>query len=191
MRKIFFLLISVFCFATLFAQQEVIPKKQGLGFSFFLNDFETAANIRTNGLVSVLKEKSFFKPSTMNSGIAIDYLSGISKHVDFIATLGGSFVNYPINNKPAFNGNNFLLEITASLNLKLLSDKYVVVPYIDLGVGASNYTKYFSAFTPVGAGLQINFADEAYILLNSQYRIPVTENTSYHFYYSFTLIGNL
>lgn len=191
MRKIFFLFISVFCFATLFAQQEAARKKQTLGFSFFLNDFKTATNIRTNGLVSVLKDKSFFKPSAMNSGIAINYLSGISKHVDFIATLGSSFVNYPIDNKPAFNDNKFLLETTASLNLKLLSDKYVVVPFIDLGVGASNYTKYFSAFTPVGAGLQINFSDVAYLLLNSQYRIPVTENASYHFYYSLTVIGNI
>src|SRR5664279_3291979 len=191
MKKIYFLFLSVFCFATLFAQQETTHKKQAIGFSFFLSDFKTAANIRTNGLVSVLKDKSFFKPSTMNTGLAIDYLSGISKHVDFIATLGGSFVDYPIDNKPAFNADNFLLETTASLNFKLLSDKYVVVPFIDLGVGASNYTKYFSAFTPVGVGLQINFGDEAYILFNSQYRIPVTENANYHFYHSLSVIGNI
>ena len=103
MKKIYFLFISILCFASSFAQQENTHKKRALGFSFFLSDFKTAANIRTNGLVSVLKDKSFFKPSTMNTGLSIDYLSGISKHVDFIATLGGSFVDYPIDNKPAFN----------------------------------------------------------------------------------------
>jgi OmpA-OmpF porin, OOP family len=190
MRKIYFLAVCIFFFATSFGQ-ETTHKKEGIGFSFFLSDFKTAANIRTNGLVSVLKDKSFFKPSAMNTGLAVDYLSGISKHVDFIATLGGSFVDYPIDNKPAFNANNFLLETTASLNLKLLSDKYVVVPFIDLGVGASSYTKYVSAFTPVGVGLQINFVDEAFILINSQYRIPVTENASYHFYHSLSVIGNI
>ncbi len=191
MKKIFFLLINIFCFAILFAQQPLTPQKQGIGFSFFLNDFTTAANIRSNGLVSVLKDKTFFKTSQMNPGIAVDYLSGISKHVDFIATLGGSYVKYPINNKPAFTDDKFLLETTASLNLKLLTDKYIVVPFANIGVGASNYTKYFSAFTPVGLGLQINFGNEVYILLNSQYRIPVTENASYHFYHSLSVIGNI
>ena len=184
MKKLYFLLITVFCFTTSFGQQETARRKQTLGFSFFMSDFKTASNIRTNGLVSVLKDKTFFKPSMMNPGFAVDYLSGISKHVDFIATLGGSFVDYPINNLPAFNDNNILLETTASLNLKLLTDNYWVVPFIDLGVGASGYKKYYGAFAPVGLGLQINFFDEAYILLNSQYRIPVTENTSYHFYHS-------
>ncbi|HSQ43897.1 MAG TPA: hypothetical protein VLM16_02805, partial [Ginsengibacter sp.] len=70
MKNFKFLFICIFSFATAFAQQETTHKKQALGISFFLNDFKTAANIRTNGLVSVLKDKSFFKPSMMSPGIA-------------------------------------------------------------------------------------------------------------------------
>ncbi|MEO8412415.1 MAG: OmpA family protein [Ginsengibacter sp.] len=190
MKKLYFLVIAVYCFATSFGQ-ETTQKKSALGISFFLSDFKTASDIRTNGLVSVLKDNTFFKPASMNPGLAVTYLSGLSKHMDFIATLGGSFLDYPIKNQPAFNTDNFLLETTAILNLKLLSDKYWVVPFIDLGVGASKYQKYYSAFTPVGLGLQINFADEAYLLINSQYRIPVTENASYHFYHSIGISGNI
>ena len=96
MKKIYFLDDWYFLFCSIIcpAGTSYIRNKP-LGFSFFLSDFKTAANIRTNGLVSVLKDKSFFNPSTMNPGFALDYLSGISKHVDFIATLGGSFVDYP------------------------------------------------------------------------------------------------
>jgi len=191
MKKLYFLLISVSYFLTSFGQIETTQKKQGLGVSFFLSDFTTASNIRSNGLVSVLKDKSFFKPSKMNPGLAIDYLSGISKHVDFIATLGGSFLDYPIKNTPAFNADNLLLETTANLNLKLLSDNYWVTPFIDLGVGASKYQKYFAAFAPIGLGLQVNILDQAYLLFNSQYRIPVTENASYHFYHTIGLVGNI
>ena len=153
MKKFYFLVITIGFFITSFGQQVSYTKTKALGFSFFLNDFQTASDIRTNGLVSVLKAKTFFKTQRMNPGLAINYISGISRHVDFIATLGGSFLDYPIENKPAFNSNNFLLETTASLNLKLLTDRYWVVPFIDLGVGASNYKKYFSAFTPVGLGI--------------------------------------
>lgn len=191
MKNIYFLVITIFCFATSFGQQETTQKKQAIGFSFFLSDFKAASDIRTNGLVSVLKAKTLFKPGQMNPGLAVNYLSGLSKHVDFIATLGASYVDYPIVNQPAFNSNNFLLETTALLNLKLLSDKYCVVPFIDLGIGASKYEKYYSAFTPVGLGLQINVFNEAYIFINSQYRIPVTENASYHFYHSIGISGNI
>ena len=191
MKKFYFLVIAVGFFITSFGQQVNYTKTKALGFSFFFNDFKTASEIRTNGLVSVLKAHNFFKPKRMNPGIAIDYFSGLSKHVDFVATLGASFLEYPIENQPAFSSNNLLLETTANLNLKLLSDRYWVVPFIDLGVGASNYQKFFSAFTPVGVGLQINFYDLTYLLINSQYRIPVTENASYHFFHSVTIAGNI
>ena len=191
MKKFYFLVITAFFFITTFGQQVNYTKTKALGFSFFLNDFQTASDIRTNGLASVFKEKTFFKSNRMNAGIAINYLSGLSSHVDFIATLGGSFLDYPIQDLPSFNSNNFLLETTVGLNLKLLTDRYWVVPFVDVGVGASNYKKYFSAFTPIGLGLQINFLDETYLFINSQYRIPVTEYASYHFYHSVTIAGNI
>ena len=191
MKRLYFLVIAIFFFSTSSGQRTNYKKTNVLGFSFFLNDFQTASDIRNNGLVSVLKAGTFFKTQRMNPGLAINYISGLSDHVDFAATLGGSFLRYPINNKPDLNSDNFLLETTASLNLKLLTDRYAVVPFIDLGIGASNYKKYFSAFIPVGLGLQINFVNETYLIINSQYRIPVTENASYHFYHSFTIAGNI
>jgi hypothetical protein len=66
-----------------------------------------------------------------------------------------------------------------------------VVPFIDLGVGASKYKKYFAAFMPVGVGLQLNIEDAAYLLINSQYRIAVTQNASYHFYHSIGIATNI
>ena len=191
MKKFYLVFISISLFVSSFGQQVSYKKTKAFGFSFFLNDFQTASDIRTNGLVSVLKDNNFFKISRMNPGLAVDYISGLSNHVDFIATLGGSFVRYPIKNNPDINSYDFLLESTASLNLKLLTDRYWVTPFIDLGVGASLYKKYGSAFAPVGLGLQVNFFDEAYLLINSQYRIPVTENASYHFYHSITIAGNI
>ncbi|MDQ2718715.1 MAG: OmpA family protein [Bacteroidota bacterium] len=191
MKKIFSLGIFLGLFAVSFAQTGDYKKGQTLGFNFFFNDFTAASEIRSNGLVSVLKNHDLLRSSNMNPGLAINYMSGLSNHVDFIATLGGSFVDYPNKNIVASGGNNFLSEITAAVNLKLLTDHYWVTPFIDLGVGASNYKKYFGAFVPIGLGLQVNIADEAYLLINSQYRIPVTENASYHFYHSIGISGNI
>ena len=192
MKKILFILLSISFFSSSFGQGSKDYKKgNNLGISFFLNDFKTASDIRANGIVKTLKDQGFFDLSKMNPGVAINYLGGLSNHLDFIATLGASFVDYPNTNFPNTGKNNLLLEATGSVNLKLLSDRYAVVPFVDLGIGASRYQKYFGAFLPVGVGLQINIADEAFILLNSQYRVPVTENTSYHFYHGLGVAANI
>ncbi|MEO6869632.1 MAG: OmpA family protein [Ginsengibacter sp.] len=192
MKKILFSFIILGLFCSSFAQISNNYKKgNNLGVSFFLNDFKTAAAIRANGLEKTLDNQKLFNPVNMNPGAAITYLAGLSGHMDFSGTLGASLLDYPNNNFPDGGNDHLLLETTASVNLKLLSDRYAVVPFIDLGVGASNYKKYFGAFIPIGIGLQVNIADEAFILLNSQYRVPVTENTSYHFYHSLGIAANI
>lgn len=190
MKKLFLLFISFGILAASFGQTPDYKKRSSLGVSFFLSDFKTASDIRTDGLTSVIRNKNYFNTSRMNPGLALSYLSGLSNNVDFIGTLGGSFLDYPNSNITPGN-THFLLEGNAQVNLKLLSDHYIVTPYIDLGVGASNYSKYFGAYIPAGLGLQVNISDEAFILINSQYRIPVTENASYHFYHSIGIAGTI
>lgn len=184
MKKILFLLIPLTIALQAFSQQASHIKGKAVGFSFFMNDFQTASDIRSMGLIDVLNDGNFFKTSKMNSGLAVNYLQGLSKHMDLAATLGGSLLKYPINGVPAFTNSKLYLETTASINFKLLSDNYAVTPYIDLGVGVSKFDKYFGAFIPAGVGLQVNFGDEVFLLLNSQYRIAVTDKASYHFYHS-------
>jgi outer membrane protein OmpA-like peptidoglycan-associated protein len=180
--------MSIAFFSASFGQQENI-KGKALGVSFFMNDFKTASDIRTKGLVRTLDNKEFFKINKMNPGLAVNYLSGLTNHTDFIATLSGTFLNYPNDAIPASNTDKFMMELTGAVNFKLLSDYYWVTPYVDLGVGGSKYGSKFAAFVPAGLGLQLNIADEAFLLLNSQYRIPVTENASYHFYHSLGVAG--
>ncbi|MGN6193832.1 MAG: OmpA family protein [Ginsengibacter sp.] len=185
------ILFALFCFFPhAFAQKNDRKKGKSLGVSFFLNDFKSASELRSNGIVSLFKNHDFFS-SQMNSGFAVDYMNGLSNHVDFIATLAGSSVNYPVQNVAPFTSKSLLLETTASLNLKLLADNYWLTPFVDLGVGVSKYKKYFGAFMPVGLGLQAHLSKNVFLLLNSQYRIAVTENASYHFYHSIGIVTSI
>lgn len=170
--------------------QESQKKGKAVGVNFTLTDFETAADIRSSGLVKALKSKEFFSTSRMSPGFSISYLSGLSKNVDFISTLGGAFLDYPINGMST-GSDKFLLDVTAQLNLKLLPDNYFVTPYIDLGAGASTYDGGFAAFIPAGLGLQFTIAKKTFVLVNSQYRIPVTEKASYHFQHSIGIVRNI
>ena len=164
--------------------QNEYKKASGIGIHFIFDDFKTASDIRANGLSGVLRAKQWNKLNRMNPGIAISYLKGLSNHVDFVSTLSGSFTDYPVPDKISNGNQNFLLEAAATANVKLLTDKYFINPFITAGIGASKYQGYYGAFIPLGLGLQFKLADNTFILLNSQYRIAATENTAYHFYHS-------
>jgi outer membrane protein OmpA-like peptidoglycan-associated protein len=128
----------------------------------------------------------------MFPGLAVTYQKGLTERIDFSGILGGSFVRYPVGGNPSKdNGNFLLLDAVATANFKLLSDKYILNPFVTAGVGASKYKGYYSAFMPVGLGVQIKLLPEIYLQLASQYRIPVTENAAYHFNHSIGIIAPL
>lgn len=181
----------MFFVLTVFAQNEDLRRPSSLGITFFLNDFNSAADIRRDGLGSLIRDKNLFKFNRMNAGVAINYLKGLNNLVDFNSTLGASFVDYPVPNVPSFSREVFLLEATGNINVKLLNDKFFFVPFVDLGIGVSKVKSYYAAFAPVGFGFQFNILDEAFITLNSQYRLPVTENAAGHLYHGLTLYGVL
>ena len=191
MKKLILSVISILLVVSVYAQKEDYRKRSTLGVSFFLNDFKTAAEIKKNGLGSVIRAKNLLRTTRMDPGMAVSYLKGLSNHVDFAGSLDGSFVSYPIPNQVASSNKNFLLDATAGLNIKLLSDKYWVVPFADFGVGASKYLSTYAAFVPVGVGVQINLFDEAFIIINSQYRIAVTDKAATHLYHSIGIAGNI
>ncbi|MEO5890046.1 MAG: OmpA family protein [Ferruginibacter sp.] len=189
MKKIILSFLAIGLLTVSFAQDDY-KKLPSLGVHFFFTDFKTAAELRSDGLPSVLKAKNWSKTSRMNPGLAISYMQGLSNKLDFVTMVSGSFADYPVPDKPGI-GSKFLVDATAVANLKLLSDKYTVSPYLSLGAGVSKFAGYYGAFIPAGAGFQINLFDEAFILANAQYRIPITENTAYHLFYSIGFAGSV
>ncbi|MBN9350908.1 MAG: OmpA family protein [Chitinophagaceae bacterium] len=190
MKKFLLLTMVMGISVVSFCQEKDNTKGKALGFSFFLNDFQAASVLRSQGVVDLFKGKNFFNTNTMNPGVAFNYYQGLTKHIDFVASLGGSFLNYP-GPDMAGSGNKFYLELNGQANFKLLSDHYWVTPYVDLGAGFSQYSGHYAAFLPTGVGLQVNFLDQAYLFVNSQYRIAITENASYHFYHSIGVAGTI
>ncbi|MEI2748032.1 MAG: OmpA family protein [Ferruginibacter sp.] len=184
MKKITFSLLTLIICAASFAQNDN-RKLPSLGIHFILNDFVTASELRANGLSNVLRDKQFSKIKRMSPGLAISYLQGVSKHVDFGATLSGSFVNYDVaNSQNLTNREQLLLEAAATANIKLLSDKYALSPFITAGIGAHSYRRSFGAYLPLGVGLQLKIADGVFGIANMQYRVPVTDKAVYHLYHS-------
>ena len=190
MKKFLASVLAFVCFLSVFAQSDNIQGPT-LGVHFFLNDFEGAQRVRQSSFSTVIREKQFGIVKDMTPGIAINYIQGITKYIDLTTTLAGSFIDYPQRNRGPFNQDLLLLEGDISFRGKMVPNNYWISPYVQAGVGVSKYKGYFDAIIPLGVGLQVNIFDEAFLLINSQYRIPVTESANYHFYFSIGLAGSL
>lgn len=192
MKKILSVLLALYLFSSAaYSQKENYIRPKAVGVSFFLNDFITADRIRTTSLSSVLSNKQVAKMRQMSPGLALHYFQGVTNHVDFAASIGGSYINYPMPNKVFFN-ENFLLSASAAVNLKMTTEKYWVQPYITAGVSGHKYRKYYGATMPLGLGVKFNFFDEAHLFITSTYSVPLTtETANYHFQHSIGVAGAL
>jgi OOP family OmpA-OmpF porin len=174
-----------------FGQDNNYIKQPLLGVNFLFNDFTGAGYIKQYGLNRAIRDKQLNQFKNMAPGLAVNYINGISPHLDLSAGIGGSFLDYPIKGQGSFGNDNLLLEGDVTVNAKLLTDKYWFTPYLTGGIGASKYKGYYGAFVPLGTGIQVNFYDEAYLFINGQYRFGITENTSDHLYYSVGIAGSI
>ena len=196
MKKIMLFMVALCMTAVAFSQPMKSYKKDpSVGISFFLKDMNTANLIDKTSLSNVLNNKQWTKVGDMAPGIAVNYFKGLTEYIDFQGSLGGSFTKYPF----SFNSglapstqNKFLLELATAANIKLLTDKHVIVPYIHLGVGASMYAgNYFAAYAPTGAGLQFKLTEGTFLNTMFGYNIKVSPNSVNHLTYSLGLISPL
>jgi OmpA-OmpF porin, OOP family len=194
MKKIFLVVTLLCSIFTLQAQEKLnkqYAKRPALGVHFSLTDFKTAGLIRSQSLSTVLINKQWQPVRSMSPGLGLSYTKGFSNHIDMQARLNASFLNLP-NARFSSLGDNFFGEFDITANAKMLSDKYWVTPFLTAGIGAANYDgTYFSAYMPLGGGVQLNFWDEAFLVINSQYRVPITASNDYHFYHSIGILGNI
>ena len=189
-KKVGFLLAVLPLLAPAFSQDEYIQRPT-LGIYFFFNDFRTAAAIRATSLREVLRNSQFAKLKEMTPGLALNYITGFTRHFDFSSTLTGGFLDYYKQDGSLLGQDNLLLEGDVSLKGKLFSNRYWVSPFLQIGAGISKFRQYWGAFIPAGMGFQVNMFDEAYFVFNAQYRIAVTNLVSNHFYYSIGIAGNI
>lgn len=191
MKKILSVIITLCLLAPASHAQDDEIRPPAIGVSFFVNDFVTADRIRTTSLNSVISNNQLAKFKEMTTGLAVTYFKGIRKHIDVAASLGGSFLKYPMPNKNFLN-NSLLLEGSATVNLKMTTEKYILQPYLIAGVGVHKYRSYYGAFLPAGLGLKVNILDETHFFITSTYRVPVTtETANYHFQHSIGIAGRL
>src|SRR5215203_6972585 len=191
MKKAFFFFFSLLLVAYGFSQnnQQYI-RPSALGFSFVFYDFVTPERIQASSLSTVLREKQSATFKEMGVGLSLSYFKGLRNNIDFAGTATVASADYSLPNTTQTPRGDLLLQTDASLQFKMVPDKYFFSPYLAAGIGANKYGSYFGAFMPLGVGFKLNFFDEAEFFINEKYHLPVTDETVRgHFVYGFGVAG--
>ncbi|MFI5138268.1 MAG: OmpA family protein [Sphingobacteriales bacterium] len=184
MKRIILIALLSFLVLRLCAQESPAVKPSTIVFHVFYNDFNTAQLIRTTSFNNVFNKHLWSRIGDMQMGFGFNYLKGISRNLDFVSSLDGSSTDYLFKNGIYNGSNQFLLDINAGLNLKLLGDNHTIVPYLSAGAGFSMYQGKTGLYVPVGAGLQFNLFNEAFVFTNIQYRRALSAEVNDHFQYN-------
>ena len=173
------LLTAIIIAPVVYGQDDEIRSHE-IGVSYNLFDYKTAELIRTTSLNAVIRDKQF--GDEKSPGIGLHYFKGLKKHIDFAGSI----------NVVSDGTNKFLLQLEATAQFKLVSDKYWFQPYLVGGFGAQKYHVYYGAYIPLGVGLNVNFFNEGRFFINSTYRVPITTGTvDYHFMHEFGIAGRI
>ena len=184
MKRIIFVFILGCCFLQLTAQTSQDVKPSTLVFHVFYDDFKTAQLIRTSSLKNVLDNHLWSRFGEMQMGFGVNYLKGLNKNLDFIATFDGSSTDYLFKNGTTNGSSAFLLDANVAVNLKMLSDRHKIVPYLSGGGGFSLYQGKTGFYLPAGAGIQFHFYNSAFVFTDVQYRNALTSQVNNHFQYN-------
>jgi len=171
MKKLITLALGMTFAITMFAQSTSVIKKPSIAFRVSLLDFK-----KTNQTDGLTKTAPAF---------GLQYLTGLTSKLDFMTNLDVASLKYPYYvslNVPKATSNQLYTALDINLNYKLATDEKSVVPFITagLGVGADQFS-YYTAYVPVGAGLQIKAGHGSFVQIMSTYRAEASDLTKMHF----------
>lgn len=174
MKYSFLVLLTLMTFNS-FSQMKSTKKRPTVFASTFSLDFKTPDDGRLRN----------FRDNY--SGLGVGYWQGLTSRLDLSIALNATKVYYPFTNGLNYRTRRNLYEADIALNLKLLNDNHVVVPYLTAGIGGYVFASTNGSYAPLGAGLQFNLSDKVFILSSIQYRAAVTSEAKNHLFYGLSV----
>jgi OOP family OmpA-OmpF porin len=162
------------------AQKNTAKKLGMFSFNASLSDYTFLKTVRDSSFTNAIKQKGWLKPANKSIGLGISYWKGLTAHIDFSGTFTGTLSSFPVKfvKGDTIGQANFSSQLDALLHFKLLKDKALVNPFLTAGIGAGNFPNQFAAYAPIGIGIQLHFNDGAYIIIQAQDRMALTDGIS-------------
>lgn len=157
-----------------------------LSYSVNISDYNFVRLAKDSSISSAFSQKGLFKSGTSSFGIGLSYWKGLTGHIDFSGNLSGTFSNFPAKfvKDDSIGQASFTPQLDAMLHFRLLKDDKTFNPFLTGGVGAGYFGNEFALYAPVGVGLQFHFNKGAYIFVQAQWRMALTDaiTNDYTFY---------
>lgn len=195
MKKLLFSLIVIGLAVSASAQTTPISykKRPSIGFHFQLQDVTTPGLIGAGSLSSVFTNNQWTKIKDLDPGMSFQYIEGLNEYVDLQVSIGAASVRYPFRSRSGVavpTAKRLLLETDVAINVKMLKDKYFVVPYFTIGAGASMYGgTYFATYAPIGLGMQFKLGNDNFLTTNFVHRTAMSTLASNHFTYNIGIVS--
>ena len=174
MKKVLFILVSIAIISAVDAQDTLSTKEASIGFKIGALDFK-----KTNATDNLTKTVPF---------AGLQFFKGINPQVDLMLNLNIASLKYPYyvsKSIPAAKTNQYYFALDANLNYKLRTDEKKLVPYLTAGLGiATDHAAYYTAYVPIGGGLQIKSKQGSFINIASTYSAELSPLTKMHFAHS-------
>ncbi len=132
-------------------------KPPTIQFSFSLKDIYTPNLFSRSSFTDVLLNNRWTKVSEMAPGISISYLQGtLNPNIDFVGSINAAVTKHPFSDHSSIADSaskKLMVEASGGLNIKLLADNHIMVPYVYAGLGFSVYGgSYLAIYIPAWFG---------------------------------------
>lgn len=134
------------------------------------------------------KKKSTSKDvNTLNPGLSLTYLKGITNRLDIQADLTGSFPDSTAKNESS-RDQLFLSQASTSIRFRFLNVRNVFQPFFLTGAGLSNHNNNLSSYILAGPGIEFRYKN-IYLHFYGRYHFSLSKSLNNHFLYSIGIAG--
>jgi hypothetical protein len=195
MKKLLFSLIAMGLIISAQAQTSTGGnKKRSIAIRFNALDFGTAEKVQNGSIGSVLNAKQWGQYASTTKSFGVNYTSQYTDQVDIFATFDLGITRKPFYAPNAFRRSNedLLTSFESGVNYKMFKGDKKVNPYITAGLGVRAFAfRDYSAYAPVGFGLQIKSCKGSNLNITSTYSTKMSKSFvpsfNYGISYSFLL----
>jgi len=196
MKKLLFSLIALGFIFSAQAQTSIGGKKK-TSVALRLNalDFGTATKVQNGSIGSVLNARQWGQYASATKSFGVNYTSQYTNQVDLYSNLDFAVSRKPLNsqNVPTISNENLLSSFETGVNIKMFKGDYRVNPYVSVGLGVRAFAfRDFSAYAPVGVGLQIKTCNGSNLNLSTSYSTKMSKSftPSYNYGISYSFLLN-
>ena len=195
MKKLLFSLIALGLIISAQAQTSMGSKKKSIAVRFNALDFGSADNVHSGSIGSVLNARQWGQYASTTKSLGVNYTSQYTDQVDIFANFDLGIVRKPLYAPNALRRSNedVMTSVESGVNIKMFKGDFRVNPYVTAGLGIRSFAfRDYSAYAPVGLGLQIKTCKGSNLNITTTYSTKMSKSfvPSYNYGVSYSFLLN-